>query len=123
MKTKIYQTPSHPDANLKQYILGYTVSVLFTLSAFFLVKNTVFTRNVLEYVVASLAISQFIIQIVFFLHLFNERNPRFRLLVFLLMLAIVLILVVGSLWIMANLNHNMTLPSQIRYMNNQGGGF
>ena len=124
MKTTVYQVSGHPTGQLKNYLIGYFVSILFTLSAFFIVTNHVLTLNTTEYVIAMLAVAQFIVQIVYFLHLFNERNPRYRLLVFSLMLSIVIILITGSLWIMSNLNHNMTtIPKQIQYMNNQGGGF
>ncbi len=123
MKTNVYQASNHPTGQFKNYLIGYFVSILLTLSSFFIVTNHVLTLNTAVYVISLLAIGQFIIQIVFFLHLFNERSPRYRLLVFLLMLSIVLILVIGSIWIMTNLSSNMSIPKQIQYMNNQGGGF
>ena len=123
MKTKIYQTTNHPTGKLKNYLIGYFLSIVITLTAFYSVSNHLLNLSSLKYFLAILAISQFVVQVVFFLHLFNERNPRFRLLVFTLMLSIVLILVIGSLWIMSNLNHNMSLPRQIQYINKRGGGF
>jgi heme/copper-type cytochrome/quinol oxidase subunit 4 len=40
---------------------------------------------------------------------------------FIAMAIIVLILVLGSLWIMRNLDSRMTTPQQEQYMNSQGG--
>ena len=48
------------------------------------------------------------VQLVFFLHLDEESGPRYKLAAFGFMALILLIVVVGSLWIMQHLNYNMT---------------
>ncbi len=123
MKSKVYQAPSHPIGNFKNYVIGYVSSIVITLIAYFSATRHIFTRNTIIYLISALAIIQFIIQIVYFLHLFHENKPRYRLFVFILMLSIVLIIVIGTIWIMNNLNQNTSLANQIKYMNNQGGGF
>ncbi len=68
-----------------------------------------------------LAVVQMCVQAVFFLHLLDEKGPRWNLVFFASTLSIVLIIVVGSLWIMAHLNYNM-MPEQVNaYMRRQGG--
>lgn len=105
------------------YLLGYLLSLVFTISAYLIVEHRNFTNKVIYAVITVLALLQFFVQLVFFLHLGKETKPRWKLLVFILMITIVLILVFGSIWIMSNLNYRMT-PHQINnYMNNQGGGF
>jgi cytochrome o ubiquinol oxidase operon protein cyoD len=52
-----------------------------------------------------LAVMQLVIQVVFFLHI--GRGSRLKLVTFGFALLIILIVVVGSIWIMNNLNYNM----------------
>lgn len=106
--------------SLKTYILGYVLSLAFTLTAYLLVVHKVLTTNWLITDITVLAIGQFIVQLMCFLHLGIERKPRWKLLVFGLMISIVLILVLGSLWIMANLNYHM--PSDIKTYLHQNEG-
>lgn len=108
-------------AGVGSYVLGYVSSLYITLTAYLLVRHHSLSKTVLVASVTGLALLQFIIQLVFFLHLGRETKPRWKLVVFLFMLLVVGILVGGSLWIMTNLNYRMT-PQQItNYMNSQGG--
>jgi cytochrome o ubiquinol oxidase operon protein cyoD len=69
--------------------------------------------------ISILAGLQFIVQLYFFLHLKFEREQKWKISVLAFMILVVAILVIGSVWIMNNLNVRMT-PSQINnYMNNQ----
>jgi cytochrome o ubiquinol oxidase operon protein cyoD len=101
----------------KSYITGFVLSIILTLSAYMTV-----TRHVQSGVaiILGLALFQFIIQIFFFLHIHKGSDRGSNIAIFLSTLAIVIILIGGSLWIMKNLNYNMT-PAQINeYMYNQG---
>lgn len=62
--------------------------------------------------VMALAAAQMVIQLVFFLHLGNESSPKWNLAAFAFMLLMLGILVIGSLWIMNNLNYNMMMSPQ-----------
>lgn len=68
-----------------------------------------------------LAFGQFVVQLVYFLHLGTEQKPRWKLLVFWFMIVVVLIVVVGSLWIMYNLNYNMIMPPENMNIQTQKG--
>jgi cytochrome o ubiquinol oxidase operon protein cyoD len=108
---------------LMSYVIGFVSSVALTLTAYLLVVHRSLSHKLLISVIVALALAQFAVQLLFFLHLGRETKPRWKLFVFLFMVMVVLILVFGSLWIMNNLNYRMT-PEQINtYMNNQGGGF
>lgn len=116
------------EATLSLYMGGFVLSLLFTLTAFGLVEYhihshyTVFSHPFLIGATALLALAQFAAQIYFFLHLGRETKPRWKLLVLFFMILVVLIVVIGSIWIMYNLNYHMT-PQQINtYMLNQNGG-
>lgn len=106
-------------SKLGTYVTGYLLSVYLTLTAYLLVVNHAFDNALLGTLLVILAMLQFFVQLVYFLHLSAEKNARWRLLVFGLMVMVVSILVAGSIWIMNNLNYRMT-PQQVNnYMNSQ----
>jgi cytochrome o ubiquinol oxidase subunit IV len=106
---------------LRTYVTGFTASIVLTVTAYLLVVHHALSRRILIAAVVVLALAQFMVQLLFFLHLGRETKPRWKLAVFLFMIMVVLILVFGSLWIMTNLNYRMT-PEQINnYMNSQAG--
>lgn len=114
--------------NLRNYIIGFFASLLLTLIAYALVTQYVsndsipLSQNVVIIALAVLAMTQFVVQLVLFLHLGTERKPRWKFFVFWFMIFIVLILVVGSLWIMQNLDYNMMSPAETRiYMKDHEG--
>lgn len=116
-------------ATLKSYVIGFISSIVLTLTAYSLVETHVhsghetFSHEFLITIIMALAIVQLTIQLIYFLHLNQEAGPRWNLVVFLSTLGIVLILVVGSIWIMNNLNYRMmSSPSDMNaYLQSQDG--
>ncbi len=112
-------------ANLSTYISGFVLSVVLTMVAYLGVVDHAFKSNALIAFIIGLALIQFLVQLFFFLHLGRETKPRWKLMVLGFMVTVVLILVIGSLWIMYNLNYRM-MPktrSQVNtYLNQQNGG-
>ena len=107
-----------------KYVTGYVLSIVCTLTAYLLVVRNSLSKLVLVYVLAALAIIQFLVQMRLFLHLGFEAKPRLKLFVFGFMATVVVILVFGTLWIMYSLNYRMPTQSQINsYMQAQDGGF
>jgi cytochrome o ubiquinol oxidase operon protein cyoD len=105
----------------RMYVSGFASSVILTVTAYLLVVHHALSRRILIAAIVALALVQFFVQLIFFLHLGRETRPRWKLAVFLFMVMVVLILVFGSLWIMTNLNYRMT-PAQVNtYMNGQAG--
>lgn len=101
-------------ATLATYIAGFVLSVALTLVAYTLVVNQAFsTRTILVAVIVGLAVVQFVVQMVFFLHLGRETRPRWNLIVFGFMLLVLFILVLGTLWIMHNLDYHMGTPEEL----------
>jgi cytochrome o ubiquinol oxidase operon protein cyoD len=102
------------------YTIGFVFSVVLTITAYVLMVQHTLSRKLLITEVAGLAIAQFLVQLLFFLHLGSETKPRWKLLVFCFMLMVVGIMVGGSLWIMYNLNYHMMSPHEINsYMQDQ----
>ncbi len=109
---------AHP-LSLVRYVVGFVGCVVLTLTAYLLVTRSTWPQGAIVGTLALLALLQFIIQMVLFLHVTEERGSHWKLVTMGLMLSVVLILVGGSIWIMNNLNYRMT-PQQIdQYMRSQ----
>lgn len=107
------------------YTIGFILSVVLTLSAYFLVVDQILTGTTLALAIVGLAVAQLFVQLVFFLHLGSEKGPRWNQMIFWFALLVVLIVVIGSMWIMANLDYNMMPQEMEQYMLDQTkkGGF
>lgn len=92
---------------LKAYAIGFILSLLLTGLSFFIVIQKELSGPTLVYTILGLAFVQAIVQLLFFLHVGQEPKPRWETLVFLFMVLILLIIVIGSLWIMNDLNDRM----------------
>lgn len=104
------------------YVIGFLLSVITTLLAYFIVVNGIWPTQVLVYAVLGIAVVQLVVQVVFFLHI--GRGSRWKLLTFMFTLLVVAILVIGSIWIMNNLDYNMMdmSPEQMhQYMSEHEG--
>jgi cytochrome o ubiquinol oxidase operon protein cyoD len=121
-KTKQHSTPS-----IKSYVSGFLLSIMLTLVAYFLVQrhisseHSVISHDVLIFMVTGLALTQLMVQLVFFLHVDSEQKPRWNLVALLFAVTILVIIVFGSLWIMNNLNYHKDTQDQInKYLRSQG---
>ncbi len=93
---------------LGSYVLGFVFSVFLTLIPYFIVVKHVLTGQSAVFAAVALGVAQLLVQVVFFLHLNKKSKPHWNMIVFIFTFLIVAILVVGSLWVMYNLNYNMT---------------
>ncbi len=91
----------------RNYLLGFALSLMTTLVAYFAVTQEWLEGWTLLGVLGLLALTQMLVQLYFFLHLGEELKPRLRIWSFVFMATILLIVVVGSLWIMSHLDYNM----------------
>lgn len=98
--------------SLHSYITGYGLSVALTLAAFGLLyfyregKLDSFPYELMVPLLILLALAQFFIQLVFFLHLGQEEHPRWNSIAFVFTAFIVIVLVGGTIWIMNSLTHD-----------------
>jgi cytochrome o ubiquinol oxidase operon protein cyoD len=112
--------PGH--GSFLSYVTGFLLSLYLSVFSYLIVTRHAWSGNVLLWVIGGLALVQFFVQAFYFLHLGAESRPRWKLLVFGSMIVIVLILVVGSIWIMNNLDyHTMTPAEQKTYLHNNEG--
>jgi cytochrome o ubiquinol oxidase subunit IV len=91
--------------SVASYVTGFVLSVVLTLAAYVLVANKLLSGGLLVAAIVGLAIAQLFVQLLFFLHLGSESKPRWNLTALLFAAMVVVILVIGSLWIMYNLDY------------------
>ncbi len=91
----------------KGYVIGLCLSLALTLLAFGAVATHVFSEVPLIITIAILAIVQLIVQVTCFLRLNSSKEGIWDLMAFIFTIFVVLIIVLGSLWIMYNLDYNM----------------
>lgn len=89
------------------YLIGYISATLLTGAAFALAGNDWMTPASVVAAVSVLAIGQMLVHLIFFLHINTAPEQRTNILAFATTMLIILIVVVGSVWIMSHLRHNM----------------
>lgn len=112
-----------PHASVRTYVTAFVSCLVLTGLAYGAAVSDSLNHDVAIAAIASLAIVQCLVQLRKFLHLGDEFKPRWKLWVFATMLSIVLIIVIGSLWIMSNLNYRMQhSPEAVNeYVHSQDG--
>lgn len=93
--------------SFKSYTIGFVLSLLLAVIPYLMVYKHMLSAEMLLVSIVVLAILRLLVQLIFFLHLNRESNPRWNLIAFLFTLLILSIIVVGYLWIMYNLWLNM----------------
>ncbi len=96
----------HPTATTKSYVLGFIYSVILTLTAYFLIVNEVSAGWTAASIILTLATVQLAVQLFYFLHFDQGRKPRWNMISFFFAMMVVLIVVLGSIWIMVNLSYH-----------------
>lgn len=91
----------------QSYIIGFAASLTLTAISFLLVVTKTLAGRSLAYTIVGLALAQAIVQLLFFLHVGQEAKPRWETIIFYFMVLIFLIVAVGTLWIMYDLNERM----------------
>lgn len=96
--------------NMKSYITGFIISLVLTIASFGVVYYEVFKGYYSTHIVLMvLAIAQLYVQLKYFLHLDRKLNAGWNMITAVFSIVVVVILFVGSTWIMYNLDYNMSL--------------
>jgi len=112
---------NHHKGSVRSYTFGFVFSIILTLSSYgvyLLYKNpvSILSLEIAVALIMSLAVLQLITQLIFFLHLGVDTGSRWRLGIFVSTISIILLVVVGSIWIMYHLNYNMMPENVDQYM-------
>jgi cytochrome o ubiquinol oxidase operon protein cyoD len=95
------------------YAIGLALALAMTATAFWVVHSRVLWGPGIPIGLCVLAIAQMGVHLVFFLHITTGPDNTNNVLALAFGVIIVFLIIVGSLWIMANLNHNMMSMDQI----------
>ena len=98
------------------YLVGLGLAVLLTATSFFIEGTDLVWQPSIPVAIIVLAIAQMGVHLVFFLHITTGPDNANNVLALAFGLLIVFLVIAGSLWIMANLNHNMMPMDQIMQM-------
>jgi cytochrome o ubiquinol oxidase subunit IV len=98
------------------YLTGLGLAILLTATSFFVAGTDLVWQPSIPVALVVLAIAQMGVHLVFFLHITSGPDNTNNVLALAFGVLIVILLMGGSLWIMANLNHNMMPMDQIMRM-------
>ena len=89
------------------YIVGLGLAALLTVAAFFISGTTLVWQPSIPMALFVLAVAQMGVHLVFFIHISTGPDNFNNVLALFFGVLIVMLVMVGSLWIMAHLNQNM----------------
>ena len=102
-----------PHSSLREYAIGFVLSVILTAIPFWLVMANVITnRTVAVVVLGALAVVQILVHMVYFLHMNGKIEGGWTLLSTLFTIVFVAIAIAGTLWVMFHMNTNM-MPAHV----------
>lgn len=101
-------THEREHATTRSYIIGFVLSLVFTIIPYYMVSEHVVSGNALLATILAFGLIQMIIQLVFFLHLGREKKPYWQVWFLLGTVGAIFVVVGGSIWIMGHLHYNMT---------------
>jgi cytochrome o ubiquinol oxidase operon protein cyoD len=108
------KTKQNEQGTTKSYVIGFVLSLIFTIIPYHLVVNKVLTGNTLLITILGIAVLQMFIQIFFFLHLGRGPKPFYNVVFFFATAGIIVLVIGASLFIMNNLYDNMSPQEVVR---------
>ncbi|MET0497457.1 MAG: cytochrome o ubiquinol oxidase subunit IV [Steroidobacteraceae bacterium] len=105
-----------PFKRARGYVIGFVLAGLLTVVSFYIARSTLVWAPSIPIALSVLAIAQMGVHLVFFLHMTSGRDNVNNLMALAFGLLIVMLLVFGSLWIMANLDHHQPGMDEVMRM-------
>jgi cytochrome o ubiquinol oxidase operon protein cyoD len=99
-------------SGLGSYVCGFVFAIVLTIFAYVIVTERLLDEPYAIGFIMGLAAVQLLVQLVFFLHFGRDKQNRWNSAALYFMLIIMVVIVGGSLWIMANLNYNMMMTPE-----------
>jgi cytochrome o ubiquinol oxidase operon protein cyoD len=93
-------------ASVRSYVIGLVLATLLTVASFWALKTTLIWQPGIGMALAVFAVAQMGVHLVFFLHITTGPDNTNNVLALAFGVLIVTLVVAGSLWIMAHLNHH-----------------
>ncbi len=112
-KSDVRDASGAAHGTLTSYSVGFILSVILTAASFAAVMVPgLVPHDAIVPVIMALAVVQMFVHLYFFLHLNFSSDQRWNVTAFAFAALTVLVVVIGSLWIMYNINSNMVLQSR-----------
>jgi cytochrome o ubiquinol oxidase subunit IV len=111
-----YERLDGHQAGIGSYLIGLGLATLLTIVSFFIARTTLVWQPSIPVALAVLAIAQMGVHLVFFLHITTGPDNVNNVMALAFGVLIVFLVIVGSLWILAHMNHNMMPMDQIMQM-------
>lgn len=103
-------TGVHLHISMRDYLIGFVLSVILTAIPFWLVMGDVLeSKQLTAFVIMAFAMVQIVVHIVYFLHMTSGAEEGWSFMALIFTLIIIVIALAGSLWVMHHLNTN-TMP-------------
>lgn len=93
--------------SVKDYTIGFILSVILTAIPFWLVMGHVLPANTTKVVILGFAAVQVIVHMIYFLHLNGKSEGGWNMMALILTVILLFIVLSGSLWVMYHMNANM----------------
>ena len=106
-------TEAEQRAGVLVYTIGLGLAVILTATSFWVANTSVLWGPGVHLGLAVLAIAQMGVHLVFFLHITTAPDNTNNVLALAFGVLIVFLVMVGSLWIMTDLNHNLMPPAEL----------
>jgi cytochrome o ubiquinol oxidase subunit IV len=101
---------------VRTYVIGFILASALSVVSFYIARSTLVWAPSIPIALSVLAIAQMGVHLVFFLHMTSGRDNVNNLMALAFGLLIVMLLVFGSLWIMAHLNHHPPSMDEVMRM-------
>jgi len=104
-----------PHASMRDYAIGFVLSVVLTAIPFWLVMEKPFAAGVTAAIIMAFAVVQIVVHMIYFLHMTPRAEGGWSMTALVFTIIVVLIMLAGSLWVMHHLNTNMMpMPHDVR---------
>ena len=106
---------------IRNYLIGLALATLLTIVSFYISGTTLVWGPSIPVALVVLAIAQMGVHLVFFLHITTGPDSVNNVMALAFGVLIVLLILGGSLWIMANMNYNLAPMNQMMQMQLEAG--
>ncbi len=119
--SKVINHKKSEHGSVRSYIIGFILSLVFTIIPYFMVVNQTVKGTALLVTILVFAFIQMYIQLIFFLHLGLGPKQKWNLYFFVGTFSFILMVVAGSIVIINSLHYNMSPTEKVKKLVNDEG--
>lgn len=102
MASQHHHEEEHAHGSLKQYVIGFVLSIILTIIPLVVVLNDMFNQMTTYVILLVTAVAQLLVQLIFFMHIRDEKGPKYNLVALVFAIVLLLTIVIGSIFVMIN---------------------